>query len=195
MITLAEIRFALAAIMRLARGDAAALQAFDVARAGMIRSFYAALVAAPFYAILVVTRLDGTEGIELSPRNLIIETIAYVMGWTAFPLAAYYMIRALDRLDRFDLFITAYNWSNLALTLVYVPIAVIVGNDLLPGIIGSTLGIATMLAMIYFQWFIARAALGIAPLPAAGIIALDVALALTINGWAMALQTAAPPAS
>jgi len=195
MITAAEIRFALAAIARLARGDVAALTAFDVGRAGMIRSFYAALVAAPLYAILVVTRVDGVDPVELSLRNAVIETIAYVMGWTAFPLAAFYMVRALDRLDRYPLFITTYNWSNLGLTMIYVPVAVIIGNDLLPGIIGSTLGIVTMLAMIYFQWFIARVALGIPPLPAAGIIALDVALALTINGWATALQSAVPPAT
>ena len=82
-----EIRLALIGTLRLARGDRGGLACFDRSADGFWRSFRAAVISYPLYLVLLSMRVTVAEW-ERSGAFLIItvETIAYVIAWTAFPL-------------------------------------------------------------------------------------------------------------
>src|SRR6266403_91977 len=82
-----EVRLAMIGALRLARGDRGGLSCFDRSLDGFWRSFRAAVIGYPLYLVLLSMRVTVGEW-ERSGALLIItvETIAYVIAWTAFPL-------------------------------------------------------------------------------------------------------------
>lgn len=166
---------------RLARLDANGMGYFDTTVAGFWRSFQAAVVAAPLFTILVLLR---TAEHPLSPdplRAVFIETIGYVIGWTAFPLAAWYLAGALDRTNRYFGYIVAYNWANVIQVAAFVPIAALSASDLLPDAGIVLIALLLTAAVIYYQFFIVRTALGVDVLPALGFVGIDLLLGLALD--------------
>src|SRR5690606_8518675 len=87
MISSAEIAVSMRGAVRLALRDPAGLAFFDTSIAGFWRSFMAAVLALPAYALLLAAR-DESAGPPLDdPGVLLVEGIAYVIGWFAFPNA------------------------------------------------------------------------------------------------------------
>src|SRR5438309_12072558 len=84
---LLEVRLAMLGALRLARGDRGGMSCFDRSVGGFWRSFRAAVISYPLYLVLLSMRVTVAEW-ESSGAFLIItvETIAYVIGWTAFSL-------------------------------------------------------------------------------------------------------------
>src|SRR4051812_6647033 len=108
---LLEAREALLGTLRLARGDRGGLSCFDRSLDGFWRSFRAAFIAYPLYLVLVTMRVSVAEW-ERSGGLWIaaVETIAYVIAWSAFPLIMLAVTRWLDRSNRFFDFMVPYNW-------------------------------------------------------------------------------------
>src|SRR5439155_19043976 len=83
----AEVSLALTGALRLARGDRGGLACFDRSLDGFWRSFRAAAITYPLYLVLLTMRVSVAEwqrsgGLQI----VIVETIAYVIAWVAFPL-------------------------------------------------------------------------------------------------------------
>jgi hypothetical protein len=178
----------IAGAWRLARLDAGGMGYFDATVAGFWRSFQAAVVAAPLFVLLILLR---TAEHPLSPdplRAFFIEAIGYTVGWTAFPLAAWYLASALDRTARYFGYIVAYNWANVIQVAAFVPIAALSASDLLPDAFVVVIALLLTAAVIYYQYFIVRTALAVEALPALGFVAIDLMLGLLIDAVETALH-------
>ncbi|WP_029007924.1 hypothetical protein [Azospirillum halopraeferens] len=186
MITLTARDFAYSVFgaFRLARFDAAGLDYFDRTPEGAAKSFYAALVVLPAYAVLLSLRL--WEEMQTVPvmHFLVVESIAYVVSWTAFPVAMITIAAMLDRADRYTGFLCAYNWSSVVQMSVYLPAVLLAESALLPSGIAEGVVFGAMMAMLTYQWFVMRTSLDIAGPTAAALLLLDLFLSALITDYA-----------
>ena len=188
MIDLAAASRGLAVAWRLAHFDPTAIREIDGSVETCRRSFQAAIVAAPLFALLVLLRSSEHP---LSPdpwRAFLIEGIGYAIGWAAFPLAAWYLANALGKSQRYTTYITAYNWANVLQVALFVPVAVLAASDIAPDAIVVLAALLLTGGVIYYQFFIVRTALEIEPLPALGFVAVDLILGLLIDAAETALH-------
>ncbi len=177
-----EARLALSGALLLARGDPRGLGYFDTSLAGFWRSFRAALVCYPFYLLLLLFRVTVVQWTAAGGmRIVIVETIAYVISWVAFPLIVLSLSRRIDRDDHFLGFMTVYNWSQVLQTGLFVVIALAGAVGLLPAKIGGPVGLAAAIAVLVYEWYIARIALDVPAPMAAIVVLLDLALATMLS--------------
>ncbi len=190
MLDLAGAARGIAGAWRLDRLDANGFRYFDISDEGFWKSFQAAIVAAPLFILLVVLRTDEHPLSDDPLRAIFIETIGYVIGWTAYPLAAWYLASALDKGQRYTAYIIAYNWANILQVTAFVPVALLSASGLLPGSFIVLLALLLTGAVIYYQFFIVRTALGVDVLPALGFVAIDLMLGLAIDAVETSLHRA-----
>src|SRR5690349_12763033 len=183
-----EVRLALMGALRLARGDRGGLAYFDRSADGFWRSFRAAVISYPLYLVLLSMRVTVGEW-ERSGALLIItvETIAYVIAWTAFPLLMLGVTRRIGRSHRFFDFMVPYNWSQLPQSALFV----LVGLETESGVIGTqpaqAIEIVAAIAVLVYEWFIARVALETTVSAAAVTVLVDLVLGVVINQVASSL--------
>jgi hypothetical protein len=183
MLTTRELVASLYGAYRLARFDPRGLGFFDSSPAGARRSFFAAGIVAPFYTLmLVVGRPDGGD-VDLL-RFGVVEGIAYVLSWVAYPVMVEWLTRLLGCRERFKAYLVAYNWSMVLQNAVVFPITMLAGLGVLPLQVGQVLWFGVFLLILLYVGFIARAALEVTPATAAGLVLLDVLLSALIDGIA-----------
>jgi hypothetical protein len=159
MLSLRDLSAGVYGAWRLAWADPRGLAQFDSSERGFWLSFWAAVIAAPAYALVVAINVVGPNDAGAPPvddmRLLLVETIAYVIGWTAFPLA---MVTVADRLGRgqfYARYIVANNWGGLLEMTAFLPAVAVAAS--VPAL--SVLPALVAIAMFAYQWFIARTAL------------------------------------
>src|SRR3546814_20079149 len=74
-------------------------------------SFWCAVIVLPAYIPLVIFGRGLPNGDAGFFRIVSVETIAYVIGWVAWPLLMSYLAPALDKNRQYIRYIVAYNWS------------------------------------------------------------------------------------
>jgi branched-subunit amino acid transport protein AzlD len=177
-----EVRQAMIGALRLARGDRGGLSCFDRSLDGFWRSFRAAVISYPFYLVLLSMRVTVGEW-ERSGAFLIItvETIAYVIAWTAFPLVMLIVTQRIGRRHRFFDFMVPYNWSQLPQSVLFV----LVGLETESGVLGAqpaqAIEIAAAVAVLVYEWFIARVALETTAAAAVFVVFVDLLLGVLIS--------------
>lgn len=186
MLNPAELTTAIYAAARLLRFDATALALFDSSIDGYWKSFNAAVVVAPIYLMLLLVTLLGGD-IDSPLRFLAAESIGYVIGWVAFPLAMVYIARHLGRDEFYLRYIVAFNWFHVPQALIMLPVSLLGGATVLPSPMVFLLGVGVLSAMLMYDWFIARIALQIDGVTAAAIVLIDLLLSMLINGAAHSL--------
>jgi hypothetical protein len=184
MITARETGVAIFGAWRLARFDAGGLQFFENTVEAFWRSFYAALVVLPIYVIMFLMRSRVAEITSGPFAVFVVESIAYVIAWTAFPLAMFYLARHLGRSKSYCRYIAAYNWAAVLQITLLVTVSVIVYTEIVPRGVSALLSMAAMIAIMSYQWFIARAALEVTPAVAVGIVLLDLFISILIDAYA-----------
>ncbi|MDX9862420.1 MAG: hypothetical protein RBS99_16035 [Rhodospirillales bacterium] len=179
-----EILRSLYGAYRLARFDAGGLTHFDATPGGFWKSFFAAVIVAPLYLILLAVRIEnGPADIE-SARLLAVESIAYVIGWVIYPLVMATVARLIDRERHYVRYIVAYNWTSVWQNVIYLPIAILSVAGLLTGGAGGLLAVAGLIVVLVYAWFVARTALDIPGLFAVPLVGLDITLGLMLNSFA-----------
>lgn len=186
---LGEIWLSLYGAWRLARRDPAGIGWFAGSSDGAARSFFAAVLVAPAYALMLALRFaalpeDAAEPVPFAAA----ETIAYVVSWVAFPLAMASLSQALGRFDRWPLFVCAYNWSLVVQNALILPVAVASTAGLIPPAVAGLLWLPLLAFLIAYAWFIARVALEVPPSTAFAIVGLDFLLSFAIDATADALH-------
>ena len=190
MIRLQELSAGVYGAWRLAWADPAGLGYFDASERGFWQSFWAAAIAAPAYVLIVGINLADPDGLGSAQidgtRLLLVESIAYVMGWTVFPLAMVTVASKLGRDAQYARYIVASNWGGLIEMTAFLP-AVALGEtvpaiSVLPALVGC--------AMFAYQWFIARTALALSNRQALIPVAVNFTLGVAIALVARALLTA-----
>jgi hypothetical protein len=184
MPTTSEILRALYGAYRLARLDGGGMAYFDASISGFWRSFFAAVIVLPFYAMLLQLRYEtGAVGAGVE-RFAAVEMITYVIAWLAFPLAMASVAAILDREERYLGYIVAYNWAAVLQNALYLPIAMIgVAGGMGAGSANAA-GLIALFLILGYSWFVARTALAIGAGTAAAIVALDLVLGVVINSVA-----------
>lgn len=188
MISAREVASSLYGALRLARLDAGGMAFFNRSAAGFWRSFFAAVIVAPGYAALTIRDLDPALAAARPVRVFLVEAIGYVIGWVAFPLVMAYVCDLLEREERFIGFIVAYNWAVVVQMAGFLVVIGIASAPVLAGLATDLLTFAAFLAILFYQWFIARTALGIETGKAIVVVGIDLALVVLINGAAAGLS-------
>jgi len=183
-----EVRLALFGALRLAKGDRGGLSCFDRSLDGFWRSFRAAVIAYPLYLILLMMRVTVIEWQRSGGWYIVtVETIAYVIAWVAFPLAMITVTRWIDRAHRFFDFMVPYNWSQLPQSALFV----LVGLEAESGVLGTQLAqvidLAAAIAVLVYEWFIARVSLETTASAAAFVVLVDLVLGALVNHVASSL--------
>lgn len=184
MISLDEVIRSLYGAYRLARLDASGLTFFNATVTGFWRSFFAAVLVAPLYIVLVMIRY-GVSGEQVPLfRFLAIETIAYVIAWVAFPVIMATVTKTIGRERHFIRFIVAYNWAGVLQNALYLPIIIFGSVGLLSEAGANTLALLAISLIMVYTWFITRTALDVTGAQAAGIVGLDFMISIFINAVA-----------
>ncbi len=164
---------------RIARGDAKGLAFFEYSIDAFWRSFLAAFIVFPAFALLRWHDLGSAPDDFPVGRYMIIETIAYVMKWFAFPLLMLHVAPMIDRANRYIAFITVYNWSSVLQMGVYL-IALFLGAAF-PGLGAGGFVLVAVIAMLVYGVYIAKLTLAVPAVTAGAIVAADFLLSLVIT--------------
>lgn len=191
MIAGAEIARGLQGALRLAARDPSGLQWFDDSVHGFWRSFFAAVVALPFY-VAVIAAAPTDQPVTVTPTAyVLIQAIAYVCGWTAFPLVMTHVARFIGRDALYVRFIVAANWCSIIPLGIFGILSLLGASGTLPRGVVDFVYFGVLLWTLAFHWFVARTALQINGIGATGVVALDILLGLLISGIADAITTQA----
>jgi hypothetical protein len=169
---------------RLAWLDRSGMGHFNLSVEGFWRSFFAAVLVAPGYALLVAQELLARPETVSLPWAVLVEAVAYVVGWAAFPLVAIVLTQLLDLSRNYAALIIAANWAAVMQIAVFLA-AVAVGLVLPP--LG---GLAAMLAtgaILFYQWFVIRTALDTTGGIAVAVLLVDLLLTGAVNFGAESL--------
>jgi len=180
-----EVRLAVGGALRLALGDRSGLGSFDTSIEGFWRSFRAAAIVYPLYLLLRITPAQWASGSLV--RILLVETIAYVIAWTAFALLMLQLSRMFGRERDYLPFMVVYNWSQLPMTALVTMIALSRASGVFPPAVTQFAELAATVAVLVYEWYIARVALGATGPQAALVVILDVLLGSVIGRVAVML--------
>lgn len=181
MPNLREIYLALHGAWRFAHFDRAALGWFDGTIDGFWKSFFAAAIVLPGFAlvefVLPIGVTAGTETVGYGAR-VAANAVAYVYAWMAFPLIMLSVTDAVGKADKYLRYIVAYNWVSVLQFYILLPVILYTQVN---AETGGPIYLAVQALMLALSWFVARTALGIAGLAAATIVALDFVLGVVIG--------------
>mgnify|MGYP001266455134 FL=1 len=181
MINSQYVTNALYGAYRLARGDKTGLFYFDTSIAGFWRSFFAAVLIAPLFLILLIIRFSVDDIGTGAVRFYTIEAIAYVIGWVLFPVVVFYLVQTLEKEEQYVGFIVAYNWAAVLQNSLYLPFAILFQLGMIPGEAAGILNLILLGLVLAYTWFVAKTALDISGAVAGGIIILDVGLWVSLT--------------
>jgi hypothetical protein len=171
---------------RLARLDTGAMAWFDRSAHGVWRSFWAMALAYPGFLVLLALRPTPDQSWFVpSVPTAIVESIGYVIGWTALPLIIFEIWHRFRREEQALDFIVAYNWAQLLQILPSIAIALI-GSALTPTL-AVALNFTLWVALIGYEWFIARVALRASGLVTTAVVLLDLVLGMGLGEVAQSL--------
>ncbi len=153
-----EVRQGLHGAWRLAHGELQAMQRFDVTADGFYRSFGVWIFVIPIQVLLVLAIAEPGEqdGLALAA----VEVVLILAAWLIYATASALLLHQAGRGQGFAGFMIAYNWAQLLLTLVVVPIfLLLVLGGLTTGLAALIYWLLQLLIVIYVS-VIARAATG-----------------------------------
>jgi hypothetical protein len=177
-----EVQLAVGGALRLAIGDRRGLGFFDASIDGFWRSFRAALICYPLYLLLLGLRIAAPRWTASGTgRIVLVETIAFVISWVAFPLLILHVSRWLGREHRFLAFTVAYNWSQIPQTALFALIAVDAAIGLVTPSTAHVAQLLAVAAVLVYEWYIARVALSVSGAQASVVVMVDLLLAAVIG--------------
>ncbi len=189
MVTLREVSFGLYGAWRLARRDRTAMTWFDRSVDGAYRSFWAAAICYPGFVMLQLIQIDAAQfGAGDLIRFFVVATIGYVMGWAAYPLLALPFCRRIATEERALGFIIAYNWSQVLQTALVLAVTAIGALHLFPDYAVAYAETVAYIAILVYEWFIARIALETGGFAATALVLLDVVVTALLTQATMLLS-------
>ena len=177
----------------LLRRHPAAPTAFNATLDGFWRSFFAAVLLLPLDLAYLAMIAPGEGTADAAPATRwSVNFLVYVIGWTAWPLIAFYLTRAMDCGDRFLGYMVAFNWSQL-LTGPFLIGLDVLGRAALPQELSLVVNLAALAGVLFYEYLIARQMLGVAVGKAVVVVLTALVLALVLRDSAdFALKLAAP---
>ncbi len=176
-----DIVYGIYGAWRLARRDPAAMTYFECNVEGFWKSFFAAAIVAPGYALILLFDLSQVEIEAGALRIFLVQACAFVIGWTAFPIAVHQVCELIGKKEAFIGYIVAFNWSKVIQIAVFLPVIGLVALDILPGPWSELLRWAVLFLILGYEWLITRTALGVSATGAVGFVVLDLVIDLIIH--------------
>src|SRR4029077_4455673 len=152
---------------------------FNLTFEGFFRSFFAAVLIAPFYAIQVA--LQTGEIADLL-HFILGKAFVYILGWIVFSLLLALLGRSFNLGEGYVPFIIAYNWCQVIMTAIWLPLTAVLAQDMLGRDLGTLLFLLAFAGSYVFVWFIARTALQSNALTAAGVSVVSLVVDLALSG-------------
>jgi hypothetical protein len=188
-----EAAGALFGLSRLVRLDAEGLTYFNATRQGFWNSFWVAAIILPLHLVQAVVHFSRSERVTVEPITYFaLELESYVIGWVLFPLVMVWVSGLIDRAQNFYTYIVPYNWFQLVIAAIILPLSIFGGLDVLPREAASLLMLMSASAFLLYMGFIAHKALKITAITAFGVVLLDVLLSFLVNGTINQMVTTAP---
>jgi len=178
---LSEIAYGLYGAWRLLRRDPGGMQFLRADEEGFWNSFFAAVLVAPGYAVLVGLHLaDGGPSAD-AVSTVLIHLEAYAITWIAYPVALHFLCIGLEREERWVAFVVALNWTKVVQLVLYLPLALVANSGLLGPGGGSLVTLVAMGLVLTYQWYVTRTALDLPGMTAAGLTGIDLVLGIFIT--------------
>lgn len=181
MLSAREAATSLYGAYRLARFDARGMTCFETSLAGFWRSFFAAVIVAPVFAVLLAMRYAAGGVAVDGVRFAAVQSIAYVIAWVAFPLVMVTVARLLKREERYLGYIVAYNWASVLQNGLYLPLVMAGVAGVIPAEAAGPVSLIALSLILVYGWFIAKVALDVGAVTAVGLVALDLVLSVFID--------------
>jgi hypothetical protein len=189
LLSLAEIGPAVYGAWRLVLFDPNGMHYFDRSLHGFWRSFRLAIwLAMPSFLTdaIFLSHMKVTGGwSSLGTADWLCiaaaEIIGYVIAWTAFPLAVYYLTRFIDRGDRYLGYIVADNWAGVIEAPLYLVAIVIAYAGIFPMGWAQLFPLVARVMVLVYEGYIARTALNISWLGALGMVLVGLFIGELIN--------------
>ncbi len=151
-----EIWSSIYGALRLARFDETGHQHFNVTVEGFWRSFFAAVIVAPWQVLLISQGFFGEDNV-FSIWNLVVHSVLYVASWVMVPLVIFCAIDLVNLGHRYTALIVAMNWTAV----IIVP-TMVLGFGLafiLPAQVAGLFAETLFIGLMVYEWFVIRTAL------------------------------------
>ncbi|NJO37419.1 MAG: hypothetical protein HC871_07075 [Rhizobiales bacterium] len=151
-----EIISSLYGAFRLALFDENGIGYFNISVEGFWRSFFAAVILAPFYMLSIGQDFMTPQG-GFSFWAALVHFLTYGASWILFPLVAFFATDLLNLGHRFTALVVAVNWSSV---LIFGLLAIGVGVVTLVQQALADLALVILTAgLIVYHWFVIKTAL------------------------------------
>ena len=178
MIDAARLAQAIHGLRLLLRLEPGCLSFFEQNYNGFVRSFFPALVLAPFHFAHIALAYQTKPEKTALVAYVIIETLSYVLSWVLFPFVMVYIVRSLGRTQQYFTYLVAYNWFQLIVGGVILPLTLMLDINLISSDGAGVLNLVVVGLFLFYGTFLARTALDVAMSTAFGIVLLDILLNL-----------------
>lgn len=171
----------LSCILRVLRGDTAALGDMDISADGFWRSFEAFPAALPalFFAWVVEARQLQAHGVYGSITSMIVRmAMLEIVFWIVPVLVLAFVLRALRMTRRFTHLIIARNWLSALVSYLFVvvPLSELAAGGGQENALSGWLTLAAIGLMLWFSVRITRIALNVQVMTAIGFVAVETTL-------------------
>lgn len=177
-----EIVYGIYGAWRMARLDPGAMSYFERTPEAFWKSFFAAVIVAPGFAILIIDQMSQIEFEAGVARIIVVELIAYLLAWIVFPALVHQICEAIGKREAYIGYIVAFNWSKVIQMAVFLPVIAVIATGVLPEDSGSLLRWVVSILILSYEWFVTRTALGVTAMGAVGFVALDLVIDLIVRG-------------
>lgn len=151
-----EIFSSLYGAYRLGWFDEGGLAYFNISVEGFWRSFFAAVILAPFYMLSIGQDFMTAEG-GFSLWAALVHFFTYGISWVLFPLVAFFATDLLGLGHRFTALVVTVNWSSVP---IFGLLTVSVGFvALVQQSIAELALVILTAALIVYHWFVIKTAL------------------------------------
>lgn len=158
--------------------DESGLSFFEQSYAGFVRSFFPALILAPLHAVHHAAVYMSESPTPSLPVTVIVESLTYIVSVTLFPFVMLYVARFLGKSDRYYAYIVPYNWLQLPVGLILLPLTIMTDFHFVSTDAASALNLIVLGLYVMYGTFLALIALDMSTSTAFGIVVLDILLTL-----------------
>ena len=182
MITKQEIYEGLFGAWRLLLRDRGAVALFDDSLSGFWKSFVGAALIFPIYAALLLLGIAEFESSRSLFAVILLHIEFFIIRAVIWPLAMHYIVQALDRDEKYCLYVVAYNWANVVMNVIYFVAIIILLASPLSAVARDAIGLVIFIALMIYQIFVTRVTLDIHLGPAIGLVVCEFMLHKVIVG-------------
>ena len=205
MPSLAELWRALHGAWRLAFLDArGGLADFDASRNGGLRSFWAMALLLPINAAILWVKDLMPGDADAAPHNMLVDLFGPLAAWLLLIAIMYGLVSWHGRVERFWLFVSTYNWTQVPLgAVILLSVALATGASALvdPNAdpasvtmlawsvahVGLGIALTLQLGTLVYEWYVAWIALDSGIPLSIIVVLLDIVMGVGLNHLSTAL--------